>query len=291
MPDATNSNAPRPPWKPTGSTWIGAGAVLVVLIVAATRAGIGGFLIILAIVALVTALYIVAGRGRSWLNVSRNAAGPIAAGALVALVLGGSLYALTSPDEARPTTVASVFVTDAVGSDVADAEALFEAKGLHVALQNSDGDVLTAADLGSWIVESQDPPAGQKVDPSSEITLTLRRIEPTPTLTSVATPSSTPTPTSTPTPVPTAAPTQTPLPVNQFVAPANPAPAASAPPAPAPAPPAPAPAPPAPATGLIVPGAFCPDSEVGHVGVAANGRSYTCGGKGADANGHYHWNS
>lgn len=40
--------------------------------------------------------------------------------------------------------------------------------------------------------------------------------------------------------------------------------------------------------GAITPGAVC--GEVGASGVADNGRSYRCGGKGADASGKYHWN-
>lgn len=73
------------------------------------------------------------------------------------------------------------------------------------------------------------------------------------------------------------------------------APAIAAPPAPAPPAPAPAaPAPPAPASNAvmgIIPGAFCPDAQVGMRGVSAAGRTYICGGKGPDKNGHYHWNS
>ncbi|WP_083881970.1 G5 domain-containing protein [Curtobacterium sp. B8] len=42
---------------------------------------------------------------------------------------------------------------------------------------------------------------------------------------------------------------------------------------------------------LITPGAFCADAENGVVAQAANGRSYTCGGHGPDANGHLHWNT
>ncbi|MCS0646651.1 G5 domain-containing protein [Curtobacterium flaccumfaciens] len=65
-------------------------------------------------------------------------------------------------------------------------------------------------------------------------------------------------------------------------------------PAPAPAPAAPAPAPveqaPAPSQDFITPGAFCADAQAGVVAQAANGNSYTCGGKGPDANGHLHWN-
>jgi hypothetical protein len=72
--------------------------------------------------------------------------------------------------------------------------------------------------------------------------------------------------------------------------PAAPAPA-PVPAAPAPAAPAPAPAAPAAPVSGVSPGAFCPNSAVGTSGVAANGRTYVCGGKGADANGHYHWNA
>lgn len=60
--------------------------------------------------------------------------------------------------------------------------------------------------------------------------------------------------------------------------------------APPPAP-APAPEPSQPDLGLITPGAFCADAQNGAVAQAANGRSYQCGGKGADANGHLHWNA
>lgn len=75
--------------------------------------------------------------------------------------------------------------------------------------------------------------------------------------------------------------------VGSYVAPA-PAAAPAVQPAPVAAPPAAAPAA-QPTT--IVPGAFCPDAQVGAVQQAANGRSYQCGGKGADANGHFHWNT
>ncbi|MFM9918850.1 DUF1524 domain-containing protein [Lacisediminihabitans sp. H27-G8] len=77
----------------------------------------------------------------------------------------------------------------------------------------------------------------------------------------------------------------------EIVAPA-PAPVVVAPAPAAPAPAAPKPAAPAPAApALVSPGAFCPDAAVGQSGVAANGKTYTCGSKGADAKGHYHWNS
>jgi hypothetical protein len=68
-------------------------------------------------------------------------------------------------------------------------------------------------------------------------------------------------------------------------------------PAPAPAPAAPVPAAPAPvvpaspAGPLVTPGAFCPDADQGEIGHSSTGKTYTCGGHGADANGHLHWNT
>ncbi|TPW78194.1 hypothetical protein FJ657_03610 [Schumannella soli] len=63
-----------------------------------------------------------------------------------------------------------------------------------------------------------------------------------------------------------------------------------APPAPRYVAPAPAaPAPPASSGGTVNPGGYC--GNVGATGVAANGKTYTCGAKGPDANGKYHWNA
>lgn len=72
--------------------------------------------------------------------------------------------------------------------------------------------------------------------------------------------------------------------VGTYVAPAPTA-------APAPAPQAPAQEAPSTQQGLITPGAFCADAQSGAIAQAANGRSYQCGGKGPDANGHLHWNT
>ena len=41
----------------------------------------------------------------------------------------------------------------------------------------------------------------------------------------------------------------------------------------------------------IIPGAFCANSQNGVVAQSASGTSYKCGGHGADANGHLHWNT
>lgn len=74
--------------------------------------------------------------------------------------------------------------------------------------------------------------------------------------------------------------------IGSYVAPA---PAPVAPVAPVPA--QQAPAAPAPAAGVITPGAFCADAQNGAVAQSSTGKSYRCGGKGPDANGHLHWNT
>ncbi|WP_254629852.1 G5 domain-containing protein [Curtobacterium sp. Csp2] len=76
--------------------------------------------------------------------------------------------------------------------------------------------------------------------------------------------------------------------IGSYVAPA-PAPAPAAPAQQAPA--APAPVQQAPAPGVITPGAFCADAQNGAVAQSSTGKSYRCGGKGPDANGHLHWNT
>lgn len=67
----------------------------------------------------------------------------------------------------------------------------------------------------------------------------------------------------------------------------TPAPVATSPFSSTPAPALPPPASPA----TITPGAICADSQKGQSRVAANGKNYVCGSRGADAKGHFHWNS
>ncbi len=152
--------------------------------------------------------------------------------------------------------------------------------GLKVTVRAAGGGSLPKS-LAGWVVVSEKPAAGTAVRKGTRVILTLR-LKQAPS----------------PTPTPTVAPSSpAAVPVAPAPAPAPPAPAPRAPapraPAPAPAPPAPAPpAPaPAPATGTVNPGGFCSPSDVGHAGVASNGHTYVCGAKGADASGHYHWNS
>lgn len=279
----------RRSWRPTALTWLGGVGLLLILIISAASGGFGGFLIMLGLAVLVTAIYTVVTRRPSWMNLprSRSVAGIGAAGALVVIILGSSLYALGHPSSAAPIaalssshpteTSGAIYLVDVVGVDGSDASSALAAVGLHVTVKTSDGSD-APADLTGWTVRSEYPEGGSSVGSATEVVLTLAPpASPSPTATTVSTPSATPVPVATTAP--------------KLVAPpVVPAPAA---PVPAPAPPAraPAPAPAPPATGTIVPGAFCPDALVGQPGVAANGRTYICGGKGRDTNGHYHWNS
>lgn len=277
----------RRSWRPTALTWLGGVGVLLILIISAVSGGFGGFLIMLGLAVLVTAIYTVVTRRPSWMNLprSRSVAGIGAAGALVVIILGSSLYGLGHPSSAahvaalptsHPTeTSGAIYLVDVIGTDGSDASTALAAAGLHVTIRTSDGSD-APSDLTGWTVRGEYPKGGSKIGSTTDIVLTLTPpATPSPTATAVATPSATPVPAATTAPKP--------------VAPA-PAPAAPAP-APAPPAPAPAPAPAPPATGTITPGAFCPDALVGQPGVASNGRTYICGGKGRDANGHYHWNS
>ncbi len=259
--------------------------MLLILVLGTVTSGFAGFLVFLALVALPTALYTLATRRASWAGLprSRPIATAVAGGAVLLLVVGGSVGAigqheLVKSDPAASTASSSapralvdtgLTVSDVRGEQGSAARDTLSAAGFRVVLQSADGTSVRATD--DLTVVSQDPPAGSALGKGDVVTLTVTSVTPTPT------PSATPTPVAAPAP-----------------APANPAPAPAAPrPAPAPpaAPPAPAPAPPPASTGTVIPGGFCSPSDVGKAGVAANGRTYVCGAKGADASGHYHWNA
>ena len=264
-------------------TWLGGAGLLLLLIIAAASGGFGSFLVMLGLVVLVTAVYAVVTGRPSWMNLppSRRLTGIGAGAALVAIILGSGAYGTAHPAPAihiagpasHVAEAAGVQLVDVVGTDGADARTSLTALGVHVTIRTVDGSD-APSDLKGWTVRGEYPEGGSKVGSHTNVILTLAPpVTPSPTPVTVSTPSATPVPSATTAPKP--------------VAPVAPAPAAPAPPPP----PAPAPPPAPPATGTVIPGAFCPDSQVGQTGLAANGRTYVCGGKGPDANGHYHWNS
>jgi len=257
-------------------TWLGGAGLVLILIIAAASGGFGSFMIMLGLAVLITTIYAVVTEKRTWMNLppSRGISGIGAGAALFAIILGSGVYGATHPEPtahvAAPTShvaaAAGLQLVDVVGVDGADARTQLTALGLHVTIKTADGSD-APSDLTGWTVRGQYPRGGSDVDSHTKVILTLA-----PPATPSATPTTVSAPSATAVPVATTAP--------KLVAPVAPAPAAPAPPPP-----------PAPATGTIVPGAFCPDSQVGQTGLGTNGRTYVCGGKGPDANGHFHWNS
>lgn len=194
--------------------------------------------------------------------------------AAIALLVAGGLTACSAG-------LATFRLHDWAGASAATALSSLQQVSKNLAITTQDGSE-PPSDLTGWVVVSESPAPGTSVTSSQTIHLVLA---PAP-LTATPSPTARTTPTSTPTATPSPVPS-TPSAPAPPAAPAQPA----APAAPAqPAAPAPPPAP-APATEPIIPGAFCSDSQVGQVAQAANGKSYRCGGKGADASGHYHWNT
>jgi hypothetical protein len=262
-------------WRPTPLT-VALGLIfMVVLIIAIASGGFAGFLIFLSLIALGTALYMIVTKRPSWLNLPRSRGlGLVIAGAsLVVLVVGGSIgasaahvpHSAVSHSAAAPQPQSPPVLTDFTQANEAKAQSKLLSSGYRVVIVSASG--TAPADLVGWTVESQDPPAGQTLAKGGVVTLTVAPPVASPT------PSVTPSATPTPPPVAPAAPVAPPVPA----APAAPV--------------APPPPPPAQSSGTVIPGAFCSPSQIGAVGVASNGHSYICGGKGPDASGHYHWNS
>jgi hypothetical protein len=273
------SGAASPPVRrATGaSTWIVGGLVALVLLIALIGGGGAAFLVWLGVIGLLTGLYSWIFNRRSWARFigSRRTASITSAGALLAIIIGAIASPSAPPSDPvalRPASTATAQAVEAPplldleGRTSEEANSSLRAEGYQVEYVTEDGS--PARSSTDWIVTRQSPAAGTTPPAGSTITLTVAAPpEPVPA------PEPEPAPVVAPAPAPAPAPVPVPVPA----------------PAPAPAPvPAPAPAP-APAT--ITPGAFCPDASVGSAGVAANGKTYICGGKGADANGKYHWNT
>ncbi len=264
----------RAKWKPSLATYVGGAGSLVLLIIAIVTGGIGSFLMMVALLALGTSIYVAATGRPSWLNLprSRRLGWVIIGGSVVVLILGSSVYGAMNPTAPRAAVVASASssiqtaptLTDFTAASEATAFKSLQSSGYRVVVVDAHG--ATPADVVGWTVQAQDPPAGQALEKGGVVTLTV--VPPVARSTPTPTPTASPTPTAVPAPVPVVAP-----------------------PAQVVAPPAVPVAPPAQQSGTITPGAFCSSSQVGQVGVASNGRSYTCGGHGADASGHYHWNT
>lgn len=285
---------PSGKWRPSLSTWI-VGSIALFFSLISLSSGFGGFLFTLSLFALPTAIVALAAKRPTWLRFPGGKKWPLLAlaASTLAFIVGVSLVGAAAPHK-TDVPQAAISLADYKGSAGTAAASKLDAAGLTVKMVTEDG---TAAptDWSGWTVVGETPAPGTSMQADGVVTITLkapRAPAPAPKATASVTPSATPSASPSVAPVPVAAPpapapaAPAPAPKPAAPKPAPPAPVAPAPVAPAPAPPA---APPV-ATGSIIPGAFCPDASRGVVGHSAEGKAYTCGGKGPDANGHLHWN-
>ncbi|MDQ1546095.1 MAG: polymerase subunit epsilon [Actinomycetota bacterium] len=269
----------RSGWKPTASTWAVGVAALLLGFFFWIGAGFGAFLIVLSLFALPTAIVALAAHRPTWMKLPTSGLSPKIAlsAAIASLILGGVISGIT-PHSARPVKAerasSRISLADFTGDSAPAASKGITSAGLTVKLVTEDGSPVPDSWAG-WTVVTESPSPGATLSPDTTVTITLR---PPARSSATATP--------TVTPAPTAVPSSSAAPAPAPVQPIAPAPVQPVVPAPVvPVAPAPAPGP------LVTPGAFCPNESLGVVGHSAAGKTYTCGGHGADANGHLHWNT
>lgn len=116
-----NNAAPARPetsWKPTRLFWIVAVIVLFILLIAALSSGFAGVLVFLGIIALLTGLYALLFKRRTWVGIPhRKSAAVVTTAGILAFMLGGVVGAGATPNsdnntaalvtEQQPTTTAT----------------------------------------------------------------------------------------------------------------------------------------------------------------------------------------
>jgi hypothetical protein len=291
-------------WRPGVSTWIVGIVALFFSLIEGIGSGFGAFLLTLSLFALPTAIVAVAAKRPTWMRLavgSWPAKGALAL-AVVGLLVGSIVLGVApsgNPQVSADGSSKSVSLADYTGATGPDASSRLSATGFAVKMVTDDGSPIPA-NWSGWTVVGESPRPGHAVAPGTTVTITLHA----PAF-SAAAPVAAPAPVaSAPPPVPT----QSAVPVHADPAPAThaapkkPATAKKAPVVKKPAPKKPAPKKAAPKKAapkksapsshlLVVPGAFCPNADKGVVGHSSKGKSYKCGGHGADANGHLHWNT
>jgi type IV secretory pathway VirB10-like protein len=112
---ASPSAAARPKrrWRPSKSFWVVAALVLLLAIASAASSGFGGIIVMLGLVALITGLYALFTKRKTWVSLPphRKSAGMMAGAGVVALFIGGGVVGATAsptaPDVNKSALVAS----------------------------------------------------------------------------------------------------------------------------------------------------------------------------------------
>jgi hypothetical protein len=105
----TTAARPKRRWQPSLSFWIVAALVLLLVIIFAAAAGLGGVLLILGIVAVLTGLYALLFKRQSWVGLPhRKSAGLVAVSGVVAFIVGVGVAAATAAPSGVPDKSALV---------------------------------------------------------------------------------------------------------------------------------------------------------------------------------------
>jgi hypothetical protein len=131
--NSTMPARPRIGWRPTLLFWIVAAIVLLILLIAATSGGFAGVLVFLGIIALITGLYALLFKRRSWVGIPhRKSALIVTVSGILVFMLGGVVGAGATPNsndsraslvsEQRPTATATPTETNPAQSPCLTAE-------------------------------------------------------------------------------------------------------------------------------------------------------------------------
>lgn len=97
----TNAARPERRWQPSSSFWIIAALVLFLVLIFAAANGIGGVLLVLGAVALITGLYALLLKRRSWVGLPhRKSSGLLAGAGALAFIVGAGVAATTAAPSA-----------------------------------------------------------------------------------------------------------------------------------------------------------------------------------------------
>ena len=177
-PKARKPLATKMQWfKPTLSTWIVGGIVVLFLLMATLSAGIPGLLIFLGLIGAVTAIYTAVTGRHSWASIpSRKVAGLALAASVVVLMSGGIVGAATAPTEltaqveptaratpspkpTRTATPAPEF-TDESAKDPSTVTAPTESTAVFVSDTTTTSDTTALALLATIAVKGKAPKTG-----------------------------------------------------------------------------------------------------------------------------------
>lgn len=105
---STPSARPQRGWRPTKSFWIVAMFVLLLVLSAASSGGFGSVLVMLGIVALLTGLYALLFKRRSWVGIPhRKSAALVAGSGVIASFVGGGIVGATAAPSGSDVVVVS----------------------------------------------------------------------------------------------------------------------------------------------------------------------------------------